>query len=98
MSIQDFLSQKTSDCRNILNSQPKKVLYAMNFRRKGFAMDVSLADGIEWVGHIDWTIRDFHGYATRRGSSYNAYLIRDAKTTLIDTVKAPYADHLLEGI
>ena len=40
-----------------------------------------------WVGVVDWNIRDFHGYITHRGSSYNAYLIQDEKTALVDTVK-----------
>src|SRR6056297_2335021 len=61
-------------------------------------MNTTLANGIEWVGYIDWTVRDFHGYATDRGSSYNSYLIQDEKTTLIDAVKAPYAKNLLEKI
>jgi flavorubredoxin len=55
----------------------------------------SLRDNIDWVGHVDWTVRDFHGYRTDRGSTYNAYLLRDEKTALIDTVKAPYAEDLL---
>jgi len=40
---------------------------------------VDLAQGIKWVGVVDWNIRDFHGYITRRGSSYNSYLILDKK-------------------
>ncbi|MFQ5681410.1 MAG: FprA family A-type flavoprotein [Candidatus Omnitrophota bacterium] len=42
---------------------------------------------IYWVGGVDWGLRNFHGYITPRGSSYNAYLIVDKKITLIDTVK-----------
>ncbi len=38
------------------------------------------------MGAIDWNLRNFHGYETRRGSTYNAYLIADEKTVLIDTV------------
>ena len=48
---------------------------------------VILKEGVNWVGAVDWNIRDFHGYITNRGSTYNAYLIRDEKTALIDTVK-----------
>jgi len=55
-------------------------------------MNATLRDNIEWVGYVDWTIRDFHGYNTLRGSTYNAYLVRDDKTAIIDTVKAPFAD------
>lgn len=61
-------------------------------------MRTTLRNGIEWVGYVDWTVRDFHGYHTGRGSTYNAYLVRDEKTALIDTVKAPYAGDLLKKI
>ncbi len=57
-----------------------------------------IADGIYDVGVIDWNIRDFHGYSTDQGTSYNAYLIIDEKVTLIDTVKAPFADQLIGNI
>ncbi|MBU4194231.1 MAG: hypothetical protein KKE79_01735 [Actinobacteria bacterium] len=36
---------------------------------------VKVSDHVYWVGAIDWGIRDFHGYTTSRGSTYNAYLI-----------------------
>lgn len=48
---------------------------------------VEIKDGIYWVGAIDWDLRNFHGYITPRGSTYNAYLIKDEKTVLVDTVK-----------
>ena len=32
-----------------------------------------------WVGAVDWNVRNFHGYLTGRGSTYNAYLIIDDK-------------------
>ncbi|PID40143.1 MAG: MBL fold metallo-hydrolase [Proteobacteria bacterium] len=57
-----------------------------------------IADGIYDVGVIDWNIRDFHGYSTDRGTSYNAYLIVDEKVALIDTVKAPFTDQLIGNI
>ncbi len=59
---------------------------------------VSLVDGINWVGVVDWNLRDFHGYATRRGATYNAYLIQDEKTALIDTVKHTFSNELLQNI
>jgi flavorubredoxin len=59
---------------------------------------VSLAEGINWVGVVDWNIRDFHGYVTRRGSTYNAYLIQDEKTALVDTVKHTFSSELLRNI
>ena len=61
-------------------------------------MLAELAKGVNWVGYIDWTVREFHGYETRQGSTYNAYLVQDEKTALIDTVKSPYAGALLEHI
>jgi len=61
-------------------------------------MNTTLKEGVDWVGYVDWTVRDFHGYSTDRGSSYNSYLIRDEKVALIDTVKAPYAQVLLDHV
>ena len=61
-------------------------------------MNTTLRENIEWVGIVDWTVRDFHSYQTDRGATYNAYLVRDAKTALIDTVKAPFAEDLLRNI
>lgn len=57
-----------------------------------------IKSGIHWVGGIDWELRDFHGYQTRRGSTYNAYLITDEKTVLVDTVKHYLADEMLARI
>jgi anaerobic nitric oxide reductase flavorubredoxin len=59
---------------------------------------VTLKDGIYWVGVVDWNIRDFHDYVTRRGSSYNAYLIQDEKTALVDTVKAAFCNELITHV
>ncbi len=59
---------------------------------------IEIAQDVFWVGAIDWSIADFHGYLTNRGTSYNAYLILDEKVTLIDTVKAPFRDEMLARI
>jgi flavorubredoxin len=59
---------------------------------------VTLAEGINWVGVVDWNLRDFHGYVTRRGATYNAYLIQDEKTALVDTVKYLFSTELLRNI
>ena len=59
---------------------------------------VSLKDGVNWVGVVDWNIRDFHGYKTNRGSTYNAYLVQDEKTALIDTVKHTFTEELIQHI
>ncbi len=59
---------------------------------------VQISDSIQWVGAIDWELRDFHGYETPRGTTYNAYLVRGEKTALIDTVKLPFAEELLSRV
>lgn len=59
---------------------------------------IKIDDGVYWVGAIDWAIRNFHGYATNAGTTYNAFLIIAEKVTLIDTVKAQYADEMLARI
>ena len=64
------------------------------------APEVRLAEGIFWVGAVDWNARNFHGYTytTHRGTTYNAYLILDEKNTLIDTVYGPFAGEMLGRI
>lgn len=59
---------------------------------------VEIKPGIYWVGGIDWNLRNFHGYETRRGSTYNSYLIIDEKTVLVDTVKNYLFDEMLSRI
>ncbi len=51
-----------------------------------------ITDKVTWVGKVDWELQSFHGpeLSTNRGSSYNAFLIRDKKNVLIDTVWQPY--------
>jgi len=59
---------------------------------------VELKNGIYWVGVTDWAIRDFHGYETPRGTSYNNYLIDDEEPTLLDTVHHDFIDISIENI
>jgi len=59
---------------------------------------VRVTEHVFWVGAIDWGMRDFHGYLTRYGTTYNAYLVLGEKITLIDTVRAQFAEELLERI
>lgn len=59
---------------------------------------VELARGVYWVGAIDWNGRDFHGFTTPGGTTYNSYLVVGEKTALIDTVKAPFAGEMLRRI
>ena len=34
---------------------------------------LEIAEGIYWVGSIDWNIRDFHGYSTYLGTTSADY-------------------------
>jgi flavorubredoxin len=49
---------------------------------------------------VDWGLRYFHGreLSTHRGSTYNAYLIRDAKNVLVDTVWEPFVEEFVAGL
>jgi flavorubredoxin len=59
---------------------------------------VELKPNIYWVGGIDWDLRNFHGYLTPKGSTYNSYLIMDEKIVLVDTVKHYLFDEMLRRI
>ena len=59
---------------------------------------IQIIENIYWVGAVDWSMRNFHGYETGRGTTYNAYLILDDKITLIDTVKIDFKDELISRI
>lgn len=52
---------------------------------------IEIKPNIFWVGAVDWAVRDFHGYVTPRGTTYNNYLINDEQVTLIDTVKHDFS-------
>jgi flavorubredoxin len=57
-----------------------------------------IMDKVYWVGAIDWEERDFHNFETHRGVTYNAYLIKDEKIVLVDTVKEKFFDEMLQRI
>lgn len=61
---------------------------------------LEIKKGIYWVGAVDGNVKHFHGhtYTTKRGTTYNAYLIIDEKIALIDTVYAPFASEMIERI
>ena len=59
---------------------------------------VEVTENVYCLPAIDWNIRDFHGYSTHQGTTYNAYLIMDEKVTLIDTVKKEFVNELMDGI
>jgi flavorubredoxin len=59
---------------------------------------IEIAPNIYCLGIIDWNLRDFHGYQTEKGSTYNAFLVKAGKTALFDTAKADYTDEFAEGL
>ncbi|HNT44795.1 MAG TPA: FprA family A-type flavoprotein [Syntrophorhabdaceae bacterium] len=59
---------------------------------------IEIKPGIYWVGVIDWAIRDFHGYVTKNGTTYNNYLVMDDEVTLLDTVKHDFDATAVENI
>lgn len=63
-------------------------------------MKKTVKNNISWVGKVDWELKKFHGddYSTHKGSSYNAYLIKEEKNVLIDTVWAPFAEEFVSNL
>ncbi len=59
---------------------------------------VEIKPNVYWVGAIDWAVRDFHGYITPNGTSYNNYLILDSHVTLVDTVKHDFFEYTIDNI
>jgi flavorubredoxin len=59
---------------------------------------VEIKQDIYWVGAIDWAVRDFHGYVTPNGTTYNNYLIMDDEITLVDTVKYDFKRVTIDNI
>ena len=65
---------------------------------KSFFNAEKVSDNVWWVGAVDWSVRNFHGYLTDRGTTYNAFLIIDEKVTLVDTVKPGFFAEMMERI
>ncbi|HET6442890.1 MAG TPA: flavodoxin domain-containing protein [Phycisphaerae bacterium] len=59
---------------------------------------VRVTDRVYWVGARDWEVREFHGYRTSRGTTYNAFLVLADKVTLVDTVKKPFRREMLARV
>ena len=59
---------------------------------------VRVTDRVYWVGARDWKVREFHGYRTSRGTTYNAFLVLADKVTLVDTVKKPFRREMMARV
>ncbi|KAH7830735.1 A-type flavoprotein [Monocercomonoides exilis] len=57
-----------------------------------------IVSGIYNVGVVDALEREFHVHEIGRGTSYNSFLIKDTKITLIDTVKENFAHQFIDNI
>lgn len=60
---------------------------------------LEIKKNVYWVGVVDWNLRDFHGYAlARKGTTYNAFLVKDEKTALFDTVSSRFSEEFRDKI
>ena len=60
----------------------------------------TIKNNVHYVGKVDWALAKFHGneYSTHHGSSFNAYLIQEKKTVLIDSVWGPHAKAFVDNL
>ncbi len=59
-------------------------------------LPLEIKKDIFWVGAVDFNTRDFHGYTIApEGTTSNAYVIKDEKNVLFDTVKAAYSSAMI---
>lgn len=57
-----------------------------------------IADGVYWIGVLDWDIRTYHGY-TLDGTTYNAYLVfGEDKTAIIDNAYPGKTEEIMARI
>ncbi|MCL1986224.1 MAG: FprA family A-type flavoprotein [Betaproteobacteria bacterium] len=57
---------------------------------------VEIKKDIWWVGAVDYDNRNFHGYSlSPEGTTYNAYLIKDEKNVLFDSVSRSFTGTML---
>ncbi len=57
---------------------------------------IEIKKDVFWVGAVDFESRDFHGYSlSPQGTTYNAYVIKDEKNVLFDTVKDVFTSTML---
>ncbi len=56
---------------------------------------ILLKNDVYWIGAVDFNLRNFHHYSrSPLGTTYNAYLIKDEKNVLVDTVSKEYTHEL----
>ena len=57
---------------------------------------VALTENISWVGKIDNREVPFHRLILAKGTTYNAYLLKTEKPTVIDTVDMEFGREFVE--
>ena len=60
--------------------------------------EISLAKDVYWVGKIDNREVPFHRLILTKGTTYNAYLLKTEKPTLIDTVDFEFAKEFVNHL
>ena len=56
-------------------------------------LPLEIKKDVFWVGAVDYNNRDFHGYSiSPQGTTSNAYIVKDQKNVLFDTVKEPFCE------
>ena len=55
-------------------------MHAKTGIKEVFMKALRISENVYWVGAIDWNVRNFHGYETEKGTTYNAYLILDERS------------------
>ncbi|MCS7280831.1 MAG: FprA family A-type flavoprotein [Desulfobacterota bacterium] len=59
---------------------------------------IKVSEDLYWVGAIDYGVRDFHGYVTKNGTTYNNYLLVDRDVTLFDAVHKDFFHVSIDNI
>ncbi|MDD5021472.1 MAG: FprA family A-type flavoprotein [Endomicrobiaceae bacterium] len=59
-----------------------------------------VTDNVYAVGIVDWNVRRFHGntYITKKGATYNSYLVIDKEPVLIDVVNKGFEEEFIANI
>lgn len=68
---------------------------------RSLSLDAGITEvskGIYWIGVNDWDLREFHSMHAPIGTSYNSYIIKCEKPTIIDPVKAAFSNQWISRL
>ncbi|PHF13665.1 FprA family A-type flavoprotein, partial [Bacillus toyonensis] len=60
--------------------------------------EIQLTKDIYWVGKVDNREVPFHRLILAKGTTYNAYLLKTEKPTVIDTVDIEFGREFVESL